>query len=165
MAQYGNVQARKRLIIIAAGPGEVLPPFPAPTHGPPGSGLKPFITVEDIMAKVPRCNPPHMVAHTPKPHGFPYDPRQPLKSAITCDGGKSDVHPSGTRSFNMRELSMLQSFPPTHDFSGTMTSIRKQCGNAVPSCFAKLMFEEITKSLSERDREVANWKPEVIALD
>ncbi|KAI7547170.1 hypothetical protein KC331_g5174 [Hortaea werneckii] len=165
MAQYGNVQARKRLIIIAAGPGEVLPPFPAPTHGPPGSGLKPFTTVEDILAKVPRRNPPHMLAHTPKPHGFPYDPWQPLKSAITCDGGKSDVHPSGTRSFNMRELSMLQSFPPTHDFSGTMTSIRKQCGNAVPSCFAKLMFEEITKSLSERDREVANWKPEVIALD
>ncbi|KAI7215416.1 hypothetical protein KC333_g5467 [Hortaea werneckii] len=165
MAQYGNVQARKRLIIIAAGPGEVLPPFPAPTHGPPGSGLKPFTTVEDIMVKVPRLNPLHMLAHTPKPHGFPYDPRQPLKSAITCDGGKSDVHPSGTRSFNMRELSMLQSFPPTHNFSGTMTSIRKQCGNAVPSCFAKLMFEEITKSLSERDREVANWKPEVIALD
>ncbi|GAB1740829.1 hypothetical protein NU219Hw_g5910t1 [Hortaea werneckii] len=165
MAQYGNVQARKRLIIIAAGPGEVLPPFPAPTHGPPGSGLKPYTTVQDILVKVPRLIAPHMQAHTPKPHGFPYDPQQPLKSAITCDGGKSDVHPNGTRSFNMRELSMLQSFPPTHDFSGTMTSIRKQCGNAVPSCFAKLMFEEITESLSKRDREVANWKPEVIALD
>ncbi|KAI6868614.1 hypothetical protein KC338_g3887 [Hortaea werneckii] len=165
MAQYGNVQARKRLIIIAAGPGEVLPPFPSPTHGPPGSGLKPFITVEDVLAKVPRDIPLHMDAHTLKPHGFPYDPRQPLKLAITCDGGKSDVHPSGTRSFNMRELSMLQSFPATHDFYGTMTSIKKQCGNAVPSCFAKLMFEEITESLRERDREVANWKPEVIALD
>ncbi|KAI6848532.1 hypothetical protein KC323_g9587 [Hortaea werneckii] len=165
MAQYGNVQARKRLIIIAAGPGEVLPPFPSPTHGPPGSGLKPFITVEDVLAKVPRDIPLHMDAHTLKPHGFPYDPRQPLKLAITCDGGKSDVHPSGTRSFNMRELSMLQSFPATHDFYGTMTSIKKQCGNAVPSCFAKLMFEEITESLRERDREVADWKPEVIALD
>ncbi|KAI6897537.1 hypothetical protein KC318_g8957 [Hortaea werneckii] len=165
MAQYGNVQARKRLIIIAAGPGEVLPAFPPPTHGPPGSGLKPYTTVQDVLAKVPRHNPPHMVAHTTKPHGVPYDPRQPLKSAITCDGGKSDMHPSGTRSFNMRELSMLQSFPATHDFSGTMTSIRKQCGNAVPSCFAKLMFEEITQSLNKRDREVANWRPEVIALD
>ncbi|KAI7511968.1 hypothetical protein KC347_g2903 [Hortaea werneckii] len=165
MAQYGNVQARKRLIIIAAGPGEVLPPFPCPTHAPPGSGLKPFTTVEDVLAKVPWRIPPHMLAHTPKPHGFPYDPREPLKSAITCDGGKSDVHPNGTRSFNMRELSMLQSFPATHDFAGTMTSIRKQCGNAVPSCFAKLMFEEITENLSKRDKEVANWKPEVIALD
>ncbi|KAI7086574.1 hypothetical protein KC356_g4901 [Hortaea werneckii] len=165
MAQYGNVQARKRLIIIAAGPGEVLPPFPRPTHGPPGSGLKRFTTVEDVLAKVPRRIPPHMLAHTPKPHGFPYDPREPLKLAITCDGGKSDVHPNGTRTFNMRELSMLQSFPATHDFAGTMTSIRKQCGNAVPSCFAKLMFEEITENLSKRDKEVANWKPEVIALD
>ena len=165
MAQYGNVQARKRLIIIAAGPGEVLPAIPPPTHGPPGSGLKPYTIVQDILAKAPTHNPPYMDAHTIKPHGIPYDPRQPLKSAITCDGGKSDVHPSGTRSFNMRELSMLQSFPPTHDFSGTMTSIRRQCGNAVPSCFAKLMFEEITESLSKRDREVANWRPEVIALD
>ncbi|KAI6812246.1 hypothetical protein KC340_g7637 [Hortaea werneckii] len=165
MADYSNSHARKRLIISAAGPGEVLPAFPLPTHGPLGSGLKPYTTVQDSLAKVPRHNPPHMLKHTVKPHGVPYDPRQPLKSAITCDGGKSDVHPNGTRTFNMRELSTLQSFPVTHDFFGTMTSIRRQIGNAVPSCFAKLMFDEITKTLRKRDREVANWKPEVVTLD
>ncbi|KAI7462775.1 hypothetical protein KC357_g8408 [Hortaea werneckii] len=165
LAQYGNVQARKRLIVIAAGPGEVLPPFPSPTHGPQGSGLKPFTTVEDILAKVPERDPSHMLAHSVRPHISPYNARQPLRLAITCNGGKGDVHPDGTRSFTMRELSMLQGFPPTHEFFGKMMSIRRQCGNAVPSCFAKLLFEEIKGSLSKRDGEVADWKPEIIELD
>lgn len=145
-------------------PGEVLPDFPAPTHGV-GRHLKPFTTIRDVLARVPNFIEPRMRQHTLKPHGTRYNPSQPLARAITTDGGESNTHPDGWRSFNLRELAMLQAFPAQHQFEGTMTSIRRQIGNAVPSCFAKTLFEEIIRSLRESDRRYPPRKPEVIELD
>ena len=62
------------------------------------------------------------------------------------------------------ELAALQGFLPTHRFAGTMTDIKKQIGNAVPSMFAKKLFEHINLSLQKSDRMRASWKPETIDL-
>ena len=105
-----------------------------------------------------------MRASTPK-DSAPYDDNQPLQKCITTDGGQSNTHPSGKRTFNLQELACLAGFSTSHRFSGCMTSIRKQIGNAVPACFAKTLFKEIIGCLEETDRMDAEWKPEVIALD
>ena len=146
-------------------PGEILPSFPKATHGI-GYNLKPFTTIHDVLSNVPRNIPAHMQQYSPKPHGQAYNPNQPLAQAITTGGGLSDTHPNGDRTFNMQELAQLGGFPPTHKFGNTnKTSIRKQIGNAVPSCFAEVLFKEITASLRKSDRRAAAYQPEVVELD
>ncbi|KAH9826696.1 S-adenosyl-L-methionine-dependent methyltransferase [Teratosphaeria destructans] len=161
MAEYGNPQPRRRLIIIAAAPGEKLPPFPKPTHG---AGYAPLTTIWDVLQSIPRRDDDHMQWHTKKDEA-PYNPHEPLKALITCSGGETDIHPSGKRSFTLRELALLQSFPANHRFYGLKGSIKKQIGNAVPSCFGKALFEEIVRSLRETDRAAALYKPETVQLD
>jgi DNA (cytosine-5)-methyltransferase 1 len=46
-------------------------------------------------------------------------------------------HPSETRPFKIREYARIQSFPDSWTFSGSVTSIYKQIGNAVPVNLAK----------------------------
>lgn len=134
-----------------------------PTHGP---GLLPFATIHDFISKI---NPRR---HLEDPMGVsvardctPYNPRTVLKGCITSDGGKSNVHPSGKRTFNCRELACLQTFPPTHHFAGGISKVRLQIANAVPPLVAEKLFREITKSIRRSDAEMAAWRPEVVMLD
>ncbi|WP_242551002.1 DNA (cytosine-5-)-methyltransferase [Enterococcus ureilyticus] len=46
-------------------------------------------------------------------------------------------HPSETRPFKVREYARIQSFPDSWKFEGSVTSIYKQIGNAVPVNLAK----------------------------
>lgn len=162
LAEYGNVQPRKRLIIIAACPGETLPPFPEPTHGI-GPGKLPFVTVHDVLRSIRHVHVPHHMRDFTRKDVQPYDARKPLQHCIACDG--SNAHPSGKRTFSLFELAALQGFPPTHQFTGNKTEIRRQIGNAVPSMFAKALFQRITQSLEESDARIAAWKPVEITLD
>jgi DNA (cytosine-5)-methyltransferase 1 len=163
LADYGNVQPRKRLIIIAACPGEILPQFPEPTHGL-GPGMLPFVTIDDVLKKIRHIAVPQHLSHFTPRDGQPYDSHKPMHGCITCDGGPSNLHPNGRRTFTLFELAALQGFLPTHRFAGTMTDIKKQIGNAVPSMFAKKLFEHINLSLQKSDRMRASWKPETIDL-
>ncbi|KAK3708012.1 hypothetical protein LTR37_011705 [Vermiconidia calcicola] len=163
-ADYGNVQARKRLFIIASCPGETLPPFPKPTHGT-GRGMKPLVTIRDIRNKLRNFEiEPHMRSSIPR-DGKAYNDRGPLKQCITTSGGESNLHPKGKRTFNLQELACLAGFPPTHRFFGSEGSIKRQIGNAVPACVAKAIFEQIIKTMRQTDKEIAAWKPECIELD
>ena len=105
-----------------------------------------------------------MLAFTKKSEQ-PYNDNQPLRQCITGSGGEGNLHPSGKRSFNLQELACLAGFPATYRFFGNMTSIKKQIGNAVPACFAKVLFEEIVATLKKSDQEDAEWKPEIIDID
>lgn len=163
LADYGNVQPRKRLIIIAACPGEILPPFPEPTHGL-GPGMLPFVTIHDVLRKIRHHVVPEHLSHFALKDGQAYDSHKPMQGCITCDGGPSNLHPSGKRTFTLFELAALQGFLPTHRFAGGKTDIKKQIGNAVPSMFAKKLFEHITLSLQKSDRRRKSWKPETIDL-
>ncbi|QVM12581.1 hypothetical protein D8B26_007202 [Coccidioides posadasii str. Silveira] len=146
---YGVPQQRKRLVMIGAGPGEPLPPFPKPTHGPPGSNLLPHRTILDAIGDIPENAPDHdperaYFRNITKP-AFP--PRSFAKT-ITCNGG-DNFHPSGTRGYTHREAACLQTFPMEHRFCGV--GVLKQIGNAVPPMLAKAVFREIIKDLERVD--------------
>ena len=67
---------------------------------------------------------------------------------MTTSGGQN-YHPSGTRDFTLREYASLQGFPLNHVFRGT--GIKKQIGNAVPPCVAKVLFESVKRDLDRAD--------------
>lgn len=147
-AEFGNFQARKRLILIASCPGEPLPPFPKATHGP---GLKRFTTIHDALRTIPVHPYDRVMDDTIRRDEPSYDAGTPLKRCITTDGGKGNFHPSGKRTFSNRELAALQGFPPGYKFYGEKTSVRKQIGNAVPSMVMKTIFETIVATLRATD--------------
>ena len=96
---------------------------------------------------------------------MPYNADRPLRAAITCDGGESNLHPNGKRPFNNQELAQLQGFPATHIFFGRKRSIMKQIGNAVPGKATTPFFREIMKSLKKFDEEVEEYQNEIIEID
>ncbi|KAB8237681.1 DNA cytosine methyltransferase [Aspergillus alliaceus] len=147
--EYGVPQTRKRLIVIASGPGEILPSFPRPSHGP---GLKEYPTIYQAIANIPARALDHDIDAAlsrglSKP---PYDPHQ-LARTITCGGGDNNYHPSGGRNYTNRELACLQTFPMTFKFG--QYEVKKQIGNAVPPSLAEALYKEIVRSLQKTDEE------------
>ncbi|KAL2811785.1 S-adenosyl-L-methionine-dependent methyltransferase [Aspergillus granulosus] len=154
--EYGVPQSRKRLIIIASGPGETLPPMPQPTHGIPGSGLRDLATINDTISNIPPGTLDHDVEGARirgvQKYRPPFDPNQQART-ITCGGGENNYHPSGTRCFTNREFACLQTFPLSFRFGPR--EVRKQIGNAVPPLLAKAIYGEIIRSLQQTDeREI-----------
>ncbi|KAL3477242.1 S-adenosyl-L-methionine-dependent methyltransferase [Aspergillus californicus] len=152
--KYGVPQSRKRLIIIASGPGETLPRLPQPTHGLPGSGLPTPATINQMISNIPTGTPDHDVesalirAERSQTWREPFDGNRQANT-ITCNGGENNYHPSGQRKYTLRELACLQTFPLTFRFGRVET--KKQIGNAVPPRFAKAIYKEIIRSLQETD--------------
>ncbi|KAL8698935.1 MAG: hypothetical protein Q9201_006300 [Fulgogasparrea decipioides] len=145
LAQYGLPQARRRLILFASCPGEELPDYPPPTHGP---GLAPFTTINSAIRRIPQGFANHKPEGAAKRDVRPYDGNLPLRNCITT-GGTVDVHPSGRRRFTDRELASLQGFPLEHVFGNT--KVKMQIGNAVPPLVAKVFFDHIRKFLEGVD--------------
>ncbi|KAK2808144.1 hypothetical protein FQN49_008745, partial [Arthroderma sp. PD_2] len=137
--------SRKRLVVLASGPGESLPPFPQPTHG---TDLLPLVTILDAISGLPSTAPDHDLERAARPfHRPPYNPHR-LAKTLTCSGG-DNFHPSGTRTFTLRESACLQTFPLQHTFCSP--GVMKQIGNAVPPVLAKAIFGEVVKSLRKTD--------------
>ena len=57
-------------------------------------------------------------------------------------------HPSNTRRMTCREVAIVQGFPIDFEFSGSMTSVYKQIGNAVPPPLAFAAAKQILENLS-----------------
>ncbi|KAJ5737086.1 uncharacterized protein N7483_002211 [Penicillium malachiteum] len=163
---YGVPQMRRRLIIIAAGPGEQLPKLPVATHGPWGSFLHPFATINSTISDIPEDALDHDVEGLSERSRYafrsPYDGNQPAHT-LTCSGGQANYHPSGKRSFTVREAACLQTFPM--DFQLCGRSRRKQVGNAVPPLFAEAIFREVRRSLRETDEKELTTEGHVMAVD
>ncbi|KAL2871385.1 S-adenosyl-L-methionine-dependent methyltransferase [Aspergillus lucknowensis] len=150
--EYGVPQSRKRLIIVASGPGETLPRMPKPTHGVPGSGLRDLATINQVISNIPAGTPDHDVGGARSRGSLlwraPFDANQQART-ITCGGGENNYHPSGQRGFTNREFACLQTFPLSYRFGPR--EVRKQIGNAVPPLLAKAIYTEIIRSLQETD--------------
>ena len=149
-ADYGLAQRRTRLFLVAACPGETLPPFPAPTHirfPRRESSLMPWSTINTAIAKVPVDWPDH---DTSRPIGEPKPPYsgEKIATCITTSGAHMR-HPSGVRSFSHRELACLQGFPLCHKFGNF--EVIKQIGNAVAPIVGKAVLEQVKKTLLETD--------------
>lgn len=160
-AEFGVPQLRRRLFLLAAAPGESLPPFPIPTH------QYGEITIAHALREVEKQHARRPLSHhdttnltrTPKP---PYDAAG-LAKTITCSGGES-YYPNGKRSFTPRELLAIQTFPANYicgkvkDKHGNTVEISKseftaQIGNAVPPLVGKAVLEACIRSLAATDEK------------
>lgn len=56
-------------------------------------------------------------------------------------------HPEQDRAISLREAALIQTFPPSFRFSGSLTSRGRQVGNAVPPLMAKRIAQSLVKSL------------------
>ena len=71
-----------------------------------------------------------------------------ISPTITGRGGGTggpviNVHPSGKRRMTVREYARIQTFPDDFIFSGCVTSMYRQIGNAVPPKFSIILGEMI----------------------
>ncbi|KAL4917664.1 S-adenosyl-L-methionine-dependent methyltransferase [Aspergillus aurantiobrunneus] len=153
--KYGVPQSRKRLVVIASGPGEMLPLLPQPTHGLPGSGLRDLTTINQAILNIPPGTPDHDVERArsrgSQNQRAPFDGNQQAHT-ITCGGGDNNYHPSGQRVFTNREFACLQTFPLTFQFGRFgLVEVRRQIGNAVPPILAQAIYGQIVRSLQETD--------------
>lgn len=147
---YGDVQKRPRLIIIAAKHYVPMPPHPAHTHGP---GKLPYVTTKNVLAPLCRENLrgsfPNMEDVGPKnfnegesiqlvAHSF---------SPAVLAKGSEIFHYEEHRPLNMRERAALQSFPYNYEFLGTQTEQKRQIGNAVPVELSRAIARTVRDSL------------------
>ncbi|KAH7116783.1 S-adenosyl-L-methionine-dependent methyltransferase [Dendryphion nanum] len=169
MAEYGLPQRRKRLLIIAARRGTPLPPFPKPTHGDAGSGLKRFTSVYDALLPI-RCSiasgtATHDEYHQPKQMNHtnkdPYDPHNSMLPGCITTGGGGNYHYSGHRRYTAREMSLFQSFSLTYIFTGSNTEALKQIGNAFPPIMAESMYCVIAQTLEAYDNGLIGAEEEI----
>lgn len=139
--------------MLGACPGEELPPWAPATHSAsPTRGQKPYLTeAKAIRGLDERRDPLHNVANTLPRNEPPRDGNEPFKRTILCSGAQGVNHFSGLRTFTERELACLQGFPRSHQFLGTKTEIRRQIGNAFPSCAVKALYEYLRKWLERVD--------------
>ncbi|KAF1943159.1 S-adenosyl-L-methionine-dependent methyltransferase [Clathrospora elynae] len=170
MADYGVPQVRKRLILIAAKRGTPLPPIPKPTHGPPGSSLKPYVSIGDALEVIERLGDRAYKDKYHRPNDAksldsqPYDAYSKFVDCIMTSG-VTTCHPSGKRMFTPRELALLQSLPIYHRLTGSPTNAVKQVGNMFPPLMAELVYQSCAQTLEAFDHGLIHAEEELDDLD
>ncbi|KAI9711207.1 MAG: hypothetical protein M1820_002194 [Bogoriella megaspora] len=155
MDHYGCVHDRKRLILFAAGPGEVLPEFPKRTHGDPGLGYLAPITINSVLTKVRATDDLHnvkAVVYCPSKRKAKYDGDQPLRNHPPKNG-TANYHPSGERRFSLAELRDFQGFYSTHYFEGTPMEITVQINNDLSGNVFVQFVQKCKEALQRSDRK------------
>ncbi|KAI8628503.1 S-adenosyl-L-methionine-dependent methyltransferase [Xylariaceae sp. FL1651] len=177
LVDWGSPARRRRLIMIGSCPGENLPPIPEATHVEPRSiksGKSPYVTVRDMLDKIPPDASVYDDMHQPQKMVRKYyerwDPSVTLKRTITTNGGVGNYHPDGNRDFSMREYATLQTFPVKYPFQNP--DRKRQIGNAFPPLVVKTLYTHLRKWLENKDRvytveaEPADPKdPDYVVLD
>lgn len=135
--------------------GNSLPPFPEPTHGPSGSGLKPYVSIGAALEFLERLGERagrdeyHTLHEQIPPEKWLYDPYTKFVDCILTSGPKCR-HWNGEK-FSPRELAILQSLPYFHRLSGTRRQAIKQIGNMFPPVMAELIYRTCAQTLEAFD--------------
>lgn len=133
----------------------MLPKLPLATRSETGKdGFKLFKSVNQTLSEIPDFAPNHNIEDCVFKDGRsekPYDGDTILLWTMTTSGGQN-YHTDGKQDFTSREDACLQGFPPNHILRGN--AIKKQIGNAVPPCVARILFESVGIDLVEADEIV-----------
>lgn len=150
MVDYGLPQTRKRLIMIAAGPGEALAQWPTATHSlNPAEDQQPFKTEEEAISGLcPELHPLHNPEDVRELNRPARDADMPIGAPINASGSTYS-HPDGDREFTLRELACLQGFPTYHEFEDSY--IKKQIGNAFPPSVAMAFYQSLRQHMEKVD--------------
>ena len=85
---------------------------------------------------------------------------------LTCAPAQKQTercHPEETRPLTIREYARIQTFPDDWHFCGSLSSIYKQIGNAVPVNLALAMGRSLVKVLNEIEEcDFKTEKPKLI---
>jgi DNA (cytosine-5)-methyltransferase 1 len=159
-ATFGVPQSRERVIILGVRRDiNVNINFPPqPTHARfPSSGLKKFISIGEALKAIPDPDGVHTLInheyskYKPKFNGYisnrKVDPDKPSPTITARGDGRGGAmimnHPHQLRRLSCREVATIQTFPLDFEFCGSMTSIYRQIGNAVPPLFAEVIARTI----------------------
>jgi DNA (cytosine-5)-methyltransferase 1 len=128
--------------------------------GSPGhSELAPRGQWADLLPSIPEgCN---YGFHTPRGDGEPLfgwrtrywsfllklAKNQPAWTIQAQPGPATGPFHWRNRRLSVREMARLQTFPDTHEFSGSYESVRRQIGNAVPVVIGELIGREIERQI------------------
>lgn len=174
MADYGVPQTRRRVIIL--GTREDLPEdanaaFPAPTHSnkPSLFGRQRWVTVSEALKDIPEPDEPndlknhvcsqYKVTNRDFTGHRRTDPHKPSPTILARGDGGGGVcalqHPGNHRRLSVRESAIVQSFPLDYEFFGSLNSMYRQVGNAVPPLFARRLAKEFLKSEEGESRTAA----------
>lgn len=173
-ANYGVPQTRQRVIILG-----VRSDIEANITFPPKQshsvvemlGLKKHISIGEVLKSIPDPDSKHdlknhvYTKYKQKFNGYisnrKVDPEKPSPTVTARGDGKGGAmiinHPFLPRRLSCRELASVQGFPLDFEFSGSMTSIYRQIGNAVPPPFAHaiatMLSDALKKGLKEKKPE------------
>lgn len=75
------------------------------------------------------------------------DPNKPSPTILARGNGKGGVcviqHPKNHRRMSVRECALVQTFPLDFEFTGSMSSMYRQVGNAVPVLFGRILGSKL----------------------
>jgi len=158
-ADYGVPQSRQRVLILGIRKDLATKKIswpPKPTH----EGRQ--ISVGSALAAVPDPDKPHKLSNHVysqfklKFNGYisnrRVDPNKPSPTITARGDHKGGAmiihHPSNTRRMTCREVAIIQGFPISFEFTGSMTSVYKQIGNAVPPPLAFAAAKQVLENLN-----------------
>lgn len=157
-ADYGVPQTRVRVVI--AGTRKDLPEkmefqFPEPTHD-----KKNWVSIKAALKGIPEPDkaPAKLKNHICSKYKLTFrnftghrrtDPNKPSPTILAKGGGQGGVcaipHPKNHRRMSVRESALIQTFPLDFEFIGSMGSMYRQVGNAVPVLFAQRLGRKLKK--------------------
>jgi DNA (cytosine-5)-methyltransferase 1 len=169
---YGVPQDRERVFIIGVREDiDFTYELPEPTHGK--GREKPYVTLRDAIGHL---KPSEIGEYDQSGFSSRYLSRNRKRGwdevsfTIQASGRHAPLHPSGDpmikvgkdkwilpetsehRKLSYVECALIQTFPPNYIWKGSLSSIYRQIGNAVPCLLAKAISKPIADYLKEQYR-------------
>jgi DNA (cytosine-5)-methyltransferase 1 len=171
-ADYGTPQIRERVFIVGIRKDldSNIDFPPKATHSKyPDHTLKSWVSISEALSKIPDPDQNHSLNNHVcskfklKFNGYlshrPVDPRKPSPTITARGDNKGGAviihHPNNERRLTCREAAYLQDFPLDFKFAGSMTSVYRQIGNAVPVSLAQ-SIAQVIKDYFEGHRRIPN---------
>ncbi|MEX1256987.1 MAG: DNA cytosine methyltransferase [Gemmatimonadota bacterium] len=161
LADFGVPQSRRRVFFLGTRHDidEILR-MPSPTHAREATLLrKSWVTIGEALRDIPDPEEHHdLLNHVSSQYKVTdrnftghrrTDPNKPSPTILARGDGGGGVcalaHPRHHRRLSVRESAIVQSFPLDFQFFGSLNSMYRQVGNAVPPVFAARLAEGIPR--------------------